>query len=113
MKIKINSTEFGSVTINNKKYQHDVIITAEGEVQSIKTEVRHLISEKEFYLLLKGNPEIILIGSGQYNALRVDEKVKDLAHKKGVKIIILKTPEAVKKFNELNKRVSAYIHVTC
>jgi hypothetical protein len=113
--MEINSTTFGSTVINGKKYEHDVIMTR-GKIQEARTQVRHLISKKEFDILAKEKPEVIIIGNGQYSAMEIGEEVKNLAKERNIELIVLPTPQAIKKFNELTKAkrsVIAYFHVTC
>jgi hypothetical protein len=113
--IEINSTSFGSITINGRKYEHDVIITR-GKIREARTQIRHLISKKEFDILAKKKPEVIIIGNDQYSAMKIDEEVKNLAKERNVELMVLPTPQAIKKFNELTKAkrsVAAYLHVTC
>ena len=112
----IDSTEFGSVTIRGKKYEHDVVINYRGEVKKGWLQTRHLIDKKEFFGFLEENPDVILVGSGQYGDCEVSDDFVKLAEEKGIEVIIKDTPEAIKKFNELlkaGKKVVAYIHVTC
>jgi hypothetical protein len=113
--VKIDSTSFGKIVIDGKEYKHDVIIDCKGRIKEAKTKIRHLFSKDEFEELSKENPEIIIIGNGQYSAMEVEEEVKRLAKERKIELIVLPTPEAIKKFNELgkNKRVCAYFHVTC
>ena len=113
--IKIDSTRFGSITINGKKYNHDVTVNYRGKIEKGWLQTRHLIDEKEFFDFLKENPEIIVIGNGQYGACGVSNTFKKLAEERGIGVIVSKTPEAIEKFNELvkTKSVVAYFHVTC
>lgn len=112
----IDSTRFGSIAIDGKAYDHDVIITWEGKVKEARTQTRHLIAKKEFFDLLFERPDVIVVGTGQYGDVEVSAEVSKFARKKKIKLIALSTPEAVRKFNELvrtGKKVVAYMHVTC
>lgn len=112
---KIDSTEFGSITVDGKRYDHDVIVTSQ-KVKETRTETRHLIAEKEFNELIAEEPELVIIGNGQYGDMEISDIVRDVAKKSGIKIVVLPTPEAIGKFNELineGKKVVAYMHVTC
>lgn len=114
--IKINSTEFGSITINNKKYSDDVMISYKESVKNVETEIRHLVSRKEFYLMLAEGPEIIVIGTGVEGGMQISSDVRELAKQRGIQILDLKSSEAIKKFNQLyesGKRVVAFIHTSC
>ena len=114
--IKINSIEFGSITINGKKYNNDVILSYKGSVQKTETQLRHLISKKEFNLMLADGPEIILIGTGIEGDMQVSLDVQRLAEQRGIQILDLRSSEAIKKFNQLyesGRKVVAFIHTTC
>ena len=118
--VKFDSTSFGSVTIDGKRYSDVLVI--EGKVMPRKRDLlrkvfgtSHKISEDEAGQLLKGAPQVVIIGSGQSGVLEVDESIrKELSQK--AELIILQTPGAIKKFNELaclGKKVNALIHTTC
>lgn len=109
----INSTEFGSITIDAKTYNHDVWIFADGRIE--KRTKNHLFEEGELDLLAKDNPEIIVIGTGQSGIMRVSVDAKEKAEQIGIKLIAEITPAAIKKYNELakKKKVAAAMHITC
>ncbi|MEM5869615.1 MAG: MTH938/NDUFAF3 family protein [Candidatus Aenigmatarchaeota archaeon] len=114
--MKIDSTDFGYIIVEGKKYEHDVLVSYRGKVSKVQLQTRHLISKKEFSDFLKEAPEIIVIGNGQYGACEVSEEFLNLAKEKGIEVIIKETPEAISYFNEFlkaGKKVVAYMHVTC
>jgi hypothetical protein len=113
---KINSLGFGSIKINGKKYNNDVIVSYKGTVKEIETQMRHLISKNEFTQLLLDQPETILVGTGVEGDMQVSSDVLKIAQQKGIKIVDVLSKDAVKKFNSLcgsGKKVSAFIHTTC
>jgi len=73
----IDSTEFGSITIDGKRYEHDIVLTSEGKLREGRTEARHLIGRKEFFDLLFERPGVIIIGTGQGGALEVAKEVRN------------------------------------
>jgi|YelNatPaOPRAMG01_1025707.scaffolds.fasta_scaffold291555_2 hypothetical protein len=112
----VGPTEFGHIFVDGKKYEHDVIIDYTGRVEKGWLKTRHLVDKEEFKQLSKSNPEVILIGNGQYGDCEVSDEFVELAESKGIEVIIKETKEAVEKFNELvknGKKVVAYMHVTC
>ena len=113
MSMEINSTSFGQVTIDGKKYEHDVWIFPDDTIKRRTTD--HDFSREEFEMLAQKNPETIIIGTGQAGVVRVGEEARNAAREKGIHLMIAKTPDAIKIFNELKKekRVAAAIHVTC
>jgi hypothetical protein len=48
--------------------------------------------------------------------MEIGEEVKNLAKERNIELIVLPTPQVIKKFNELTKAkrsVIAYFHVIC
>jgi hypothetical protein len=114
--VRVDSTEFGSIVIDGKKYEHDVIVDWNGKVEKGWLKTRHLVDKEEFEEFRKRKPEIILIGSGQYGDCEVSDSFVELAENENIEVIVKDTPEAIEKFNELvkeGKKVLAYFHVTC
>lgn len=112
--IKFEGTSFGSVTAGNKKYNHDVHVDPDGNIAP--REGDHKVSADEIRTVLKSNPEVIVIGTGQFGCVKLSEEAVRVAEASGVKVVRGRTPKAIKKFNELideGKRVAAIVHVTC
>ena len=114
--VRIDSTKFGSITIDGRTY-HDkdnYIISWDGETIGLHTAERHLFGKPELERMLKKNPEMIVVGIGVSGLLRVSDEVRSLCREKGIKFVEMISREAIVKFNEnLDKRVVAFIHVTC
>ena len=109
----IDSTSFGSVTVDGKRYDHDIWIFLDGRIE--KRNTNHLFSKDEFDRLAEGNPEVIVFGNGQSSVARVSEEAKAEAEKRGIELVAASTPEAIKLYNNLakKKKAVAAIHVTC
>jgi hypothetical protein len=114
--MKISRTWFGGVEIDGKRYRDVLIVEGEiidrGKWGYFDT---HTVSERELKELLRGNPEVILIGSGQSGVLEVPTEVEEEIKKRGIELIVLETPKAIERYNELSKvkKVNALIHTTC
>ncbi len=114
--VMIDSTEFGSITINSKRYNNDVILSYKDVIREGNTQKRHLISKKDLNLLLKEKPDVIVIGTGQNGYLEVSPDAFNFSKQKKIEFFNLETPEAIKKFNQLyasGRKVVGYMHVTC
>ncbi len=121
------STGFGWVIVNGVRYRHDVIIMPDGSVVRRRKELSakyrerygHTpLSPEEFRDLLRacGNVDVVIVGTGQYGDMPVMEDVVRVAEEAGVKLIIERTPNALKEIRELlgrGVRAAALIHVTC
>ena len=123
--ILFEKTGFGYVIINGRKYDHDVIVVSDGTImkrrKELSKEYRELyghtpFSRREAKFILKFNPEVVVIATGQYGDLPLMDDALRLLKNSGVELIIGKTPEMLSKLNELfssNRKVVAVIHVTC
>ena len=120
----INSTQFGEVIIDDKKY-HQVLIVGdkaeERDCEKLKKlfDTTHKIGDWEIEKLLKGNPQVIIIGTGQNGAMELDRETIQKLQSKGAKIISDITPKMIEIYNsqvrlgKLGKRINALIHTTC
>lgn len=119
----INSTKFGEIIINGKKCRQVLIIgdsveERDGPKLEKLFNTAHKIAEWEIESLLKENPEIILIGTGQDGMLEVNKNLLEKAKKANINIEVITdlTPKIVEIYNEkikVGKRVNALIHTTC
>ena len=117
----IDSTEFGEITVDGKKYGQvlivgDLVMERDYEKLEKLFGTTHRIGDWERDELVKGNPEIIVIGTGQGGVMNVDEEIANDLAKKGIELIVVSTPEAIEIYNEKireGKRVNALIHTTC
>ncbi len=118
--MKIDGTEFGSITISGKTYDHDVVIRLSEQVVKRKKKLSkriygssHTISEDEArFVFEKGCKELIL-GTGQYGNAALSPEAAAFLDKKGCRVIAQPTPDAVQTFNASRKRKIGLFHVTC
>ena len=113
MTITIESIRFGEVVINKKRYG-DVLIIGDKISERDWKSGSHRVSETEAEKLISSNPEAVIIATGQSGCLEVDSEIEDKI-KRCTELIVLRTPDAVEKFDDLakNKKVNALIHTTC
>lgn len=114
MAVKFEWTVFGSVTVGNKKFHHDVYVDPDGNIAP--REGGHKVSADEISTVLKSNPEVVVIGTGQFGCVKLLEEAARVAEANGVRVVKERTPVAIEKFNELvdeGKRIAAIVHVTC
>lgn len=112
----IDSTEFGSITVDGKKYEHDIKILIDGRIlRRWGPKGSHEICLEEFKEILeeKPQPEVIVIGNGQSGVAKVEEKAIEEIKNRNIKLIIDKTPNAIKIFNKIKEKKAGIFHVTC
>ena len=107
----INKTSFKSITIDNKEYPYDVWIFADGSIK--ERNMNHVFTLAEFDIISKGNPAVLVIGTGQHGIVRVGDEVMEKAKEKKIELVIDKTPDAIEKFNKIKGRKAGSFHTTC
>jgi hypothetical protein len=113
----IEHYDFGEITINGKRYFHDLIVFHTGKIKDNWWRVEgHRLSIEDIKDILKDKPEILVIGSGYDGLMRVDNNVIKTLKDAGIDVIVKKSVEACKVYNELktkSKKVALAIHLTC
>ena len=112
--VRIDGTSFGSITVDGKRYPHDVWIFADGSTRRRNRD--HEFTLDELDLLSEGKPEVVAVGTEQSGCVRIDEDAAREASKRGIKMVIDITPNALKRYNEAanaGRRVAGAFHVTC
>lgn len=111
--MKIDNYEFGSITIDGKVYNHDVIIF-KSEVRSWWREQGHSVSIKDIENVVKDGAKKVIFGTGAMGVMKVQKETEDYLIKNGIEVLKFKTPDAVKKFNEISSiDVAGAFHLTC
>ena len=120
--MKIESTRFGSITIDGQIYSHDIYILPTGKIekrnkkQSPRIGGHRSLGVKEIEYLLSNNPDIIFIGMGQSGVLPIQKEAQLLLDSSNCEVIKENTPNLLTQFNQVfggDKRICSLFHVTC
>jgi hypothetical protein len=113
-------TGFGWIEIGGTRYEHDVVIHADGRISKRKKKVSKRfrdkyghtpLSEEELGFLADERPDVVYIGTGQYGDMPVTPEAEALiASCHGV---LVPTPEILPVIEREKRRFAAIIHVTC
>ncbi len=116
----INDTEFGSITVDGQRYDHDIIIGLDGKIRKRKKKLSkaiygtsHTISEDEIRYTFQDSPEGIIIGSGQYGVATLSDEAGEFLDKKHCRILLMPTPEAIREWNRTEGKWIGLFHITC
>jgi hypothetical protein len=116
----INATEFGSITVDGKTYEHDVIIRLSGRVEKRRKRLSkekygtsHIISKAEAKFVFEDGCDLLIVGAGQDGNVRLSPEASKFFDKKHCRVFTQPTPEAIRAFNESHDRKIALMHVTC
>lgn len=118
--MRIESTTFGSITIDGKIYEHDVIIRLSGKVAKRKKKLSkrhygtsHVLSKDEAKFIFEKGCEQIILGSGQMGNLHLSPEAEAYFAKKRCKVLLQPTPKAIQAFNRSHAKKIGLFHVTC
>jgi hypothetical protein len=126
MSLNFESTRFGSITISNKEFPHDVYLLPDQKiVKRDKSHSKRIRGHKELSLwelkmLVEKNPRYLIIGTGQTGILPLTQETESwLTSKLTQENIVLirdRTPLVLDKTNELLKqgeKIAGVFHTTC
>ena len=120
MQPRINRTQFGSVTIAGKVFDHDVLIRLGGQVEKRNKKLSkavygtsHTISLAEAEHLYQEGVERLLIGAGQEGRVGLSEEAAAYFARKRCRVELLPTPEVIPVWNQAEGAVIGLLHVTC
>lgn len=120
MKPGIDQTTFGSITIEGTVFEHDVLIQLNGQVKKRKKKLSkalygtsHILSLDEAKYVFEKGTQCLIIGTGQYDNVRLSDEAADYFKRKQCQVELLPTPTAIHTWNETEGAVIGLFHVTC
>lgn len=120
MKPKIEATSFGSITIDGQKIGSDIVLSLDGSIKKRKKKLSkriygtsHTISLDEAKHVYEDGAELLIVGTGQYDSVRLSEEAKAYLKKRDCRVKLAATPEAIRLWNKAKGRAIGLFHVTC
>ncbi len=113
----IEAYSFGSMTIDGKHYDKDVIILPDGSIiHPWWRKEGHRLSLADINDVVASAPDLLVVGTGDSGRMKPAPNLTDTLHDKGIETRIAPTAEAVKEFNaarKQNQQVAGCFHLTC
>ncbi len=120
MKPKIDKTRFGSVTIQGNLVEYDIMVRLNGTVEKRKKSLSkeiygtsHIISVAEAKYIYQDGAKCLIIGSGQDGMVKLSDDACAYFNKKGCRVEIQPTPQAIETWNKAEGATIGLFHVTC
>ncbi len=114
--MKVEAHGFGKIVIDGKVYREDIVID-NGKISYRRKDESRKQKFKYGHTPLTINENIpwnckrLVIGTGYYGSLPIEKTVEEEAKKRGVELVIEKTPDAIKHIGEPD--TNFVIHLTC
>ncbi len=111
----ISDYKFGKIIIDGVTYTEDVIMYPHRVDSSWWRADGHLLQEGDILEVIKDAPDYLVIGTGAYGLMKVQKELIGKLGDEGIKVIVERTDEACRQYNELNQKykVIAALHLTC
>jgi hypothetical protein len=120
MEPQIGDTAFGWIEADGARYRHDIVIELDGTVRKRKKKLSkavygtsHRLSLDEAHDLFSEGCEALLIGSGQFGRVALSDEAEAFFASRAVRVEVLPTPDAARRWNELSGRIVGLFHITC
>ena len=120
MKPRIDSTSFGSVTIEGRTFDHDVLIRHDGTIKKRKKKLSsavygtsHVISVDEARHIYQDGMERLIVGAGQYGMVELSDEAAAYFEGMQCQVDVLPMEEALHVWNQAEGAVIGLFHVTC
>jgi len=113
---KIDSYEFGRVTVDGREYRADVIVLPERVVADWWRVEGHGLAPEDLKEVVAAQPRVLVVGTGAYGVMSVPDDTITYLAGQGVKVEAYDTARAVRRYNDLaasGERVAAGLHLTC
>jgi hypothetical protein len=120
--VKIKETTFGSITVGKETYTHDIVIELDGKVRKRKKKLSkrvfgtsHQVSLDEIKDVYAKGAKKLIVGTGQYDQLRLSEEARAYLDERDCEAILLSTPKAMDEWNKIKKqgKTIGLFHTTC
>lgn len=113
--MKISSYSFGDLTINNKKYQSDLVMLGDKLIEDRWWRKEgHLLQVDDIKPYLNDDLKTVIIGRGFSSRLNLDRKLQMFLLERKIVLQALSTPDACERYNEIKHNdLIAFFHLTC
>ena len=116
--MRISRFAFGVLEIDGVTYEHDIVIN-HGEIEKRKKKASKKFRDAFGHTPLSVEENIpwrcslLIVGTGAYGRLPIMDDVKQEADRRGVKLIVLPTADAIEVLRGSRRGTNAVLHVTC
>jgi hypothetical protein len=113
----IQSTAFGTMTIDGQTYHSDLIILPDGTVRDNWWRRRgHVLAVDDLLVLVDAQPQLIVAGTGSSGRMRPGPDLRPFLLERGIELIAEVNSRAVEIYNRRTRadsRVGGCFHLTC
>ena len=111
----VDSYRFRVIVISGKQYTSDLIIFPDRVKDNWWRKTAHQLCLDDIAEVLTEHPEVLVVGTGTSNLVKVLPEVRQVVDSQRVELIAEATDKACHTYNQLchSQRVIAALHLTC
>ena len=111
----IDSYQVGEVVVDGEPYTEDLILLPDRVLPNWRRENGHWLHLGDLRAALDEMPEVLIIGTGANQCMRVAEEVTAHTREADIELLVFDTRSACHTFNTLigRRRAVAALHLTC
>lgn len=120
MQPRIDSSQFGSITVAGQVYGHDIVIRLDGRVRKRQKKLSkavygtsHIISLDEARQVYEPGAERLIVGAGQYGLVKLSDEAASFFAAQNCRVDLLPVAQAIEAWNSAEGAVIGLFHVTC
>lgn len=111
---EIDDYAFGRIVVDGKEHSRDVIILPHRVVANWWRKDGHGLVMDDLAEIIDDLPPLLVVGSGAYGRMRPDPGTLEDLQRRGIKVEVLQTGDAVDRYRELDPAsTAAALHLTC
>jgi len=114
--MKIEAYSFGSMTIEGKVYENDLIVFPDKIKPNWWRTQGHTLLIDDLTDVIDYKPQTLVVGTGAAGVMKIPEPTKEYLKQANIELLAMVTDQAFKAFNEqiqAGKKVVAAFHLTC
>jgi len=113
--VRIQSYRFGEIVIDGKRYTEDMIVFPDRVSPGWWLKEGHLLQLDDLKEALASEAEVLIVGTGTRQAMKVASEVVGHTKKVGIELLAFDTRTACQTFNHLvgKRKIVAAFHLTC
>ena len=113
---QLTGYSFGRVKVDGRTMTRDLILLGDEILSPWIRKEGHRLHIADLKWVLDRRPDVLIVGTGTFGALRVSSEVVDILGEGGIELLSVKTEEAIAVYNHrVNRgdRVACCLHLTC
>src|SRR5215210_309465 len=111
---RLEDHSFGRIVVDGEKQTRDLIVLPDRVLTNWWRREGHSLAIEDLREVEHELPEKLILGTGAHGQLRPPRPVIDELERRGIDVEVLETPDAVRRYGELDEEhTAAALHLTC